>query len=127
MGSTNLLTFGLGLAAVTGEQHTRQRKMLNPAFSTKHLRSTIPVMYTVAYRVYFLLTLSSKVTDSCLLAQLRDAISQRVTEETIEIDMLTWMSRTAMELVAQAGLGCSLDSLKSDEPGTYFVALKSLM
>ena len=34
-----------------GEQHRRQRKMLNPVFSTKHLRETMPIFYTVIHKV----------------------------------------------------------------------------
>ena len=41
--------------------------------------------------------------------------------------MLTWISRAALELVGQAGLGYSLDSLKDDKTSEYGEALKSLM
>ena len=36
---------------VPGDQHKKQRKMLNPAFSIAHLRETLPIMYDVSYRV----------------------------------------------------------------------------
>ena len=35
----------------TGEQHRRQRKMLNPVFSVKHLREMTPLFYEVIHRV----------------------------------------------------------------------------
>ena len=38
-----------------------------------------------------------------------------------------WISRTALELVAQAGLGTSLDSLKDDSASPYGDALKSFV
>ncbi len=38
-----------------------------------------------------------------------------------------WVSRTALELVAQAGLGSSLDSLEDDHASPYGEALKSFM
>ena len=65
------------------------------------------------------------MTYSCW--QLRDAISSRVGEGWTEIDVLTWISRAALELVGQAGLGYSLDSLKDDKTSEYGEALKSLM
>lgn len=37
----------------TGQQHKRQRKMLNPVFSTKHLREMTPIFYEVMQRVRF--------------------------------------------------------------------------
>ena len=39
--------------------------------------------------------------------------------------MLLWMSRTALELIGQAGLGYSFDPLVSDSPDEFALALKS--
>ena len=59
---------------------------------------------------------------------MRDAVLRRTNKETYtEIDMLGWMSRTALELVGQAGLGISLDSLEDEGSGPYGEALKSFM
>ncbi|KAI0718403.1 cytochrome P450 [Cerioporus squamosus] len=106
----NSIAFGPGLISVTGDQHKKQRKLLNPAFSIAHLRETLPMMYDVAYR-------------------LRDAISARLPEgdRFTEIDMMGWISRTALELVAQAGLGSSLDSLEDDNASPYGEALKAFI
>ena len=41
--------------------------------------------------------------------------------------MLTWISRASLELIGQAGLGCSLDTLENDNTSAYGGALKSLM
>ena len=40
--------------SVIGEQHKRQRKMLNPVFSTKHLREMMPVFRQVISKVRIL-------------------------------------------------------------------------
>ena len=59
---------------------------------------------------------------------MRDAVLRRTNKETYtEIDMLGWMSRTALELVGQAGLGISLDTLEDEGSGPYGEALKSFM
>lgn len=34
-----------------GASHRRQRKMLNPVFSIKHMRELTPIFYEVAHRV----------------------------------------------------------------------------
>lgn len=64
----NNYTLGPGLVATTGEcqcsrfyadvadhtpgeQHRRQRKMLNPAFNINHMRDMTPIFYEVAHRV----------------------------------------------------------------------------
>ena len=40
--------------------------------------------------------------------------------------MLSWMSRTALELIGQAGLGYSFDPLTSETCNEYGEALKDL-
>ncbi|RDX46459.1 cytochrome P450 [Lentinus brumalis] len=104
----NLLMFGPGLISIDGEWHKKQRKILNPAFSLAALRQTVPIMYGVSYK-------------------LRDALLSRVTDgDWTEIDMLSWISRGTLELVAQAALGGTLDPLEADHPGEYGQAMKLL-
>ena len=43
----------------------------------------------------------------------------------VEIDMLAWMGRTALELVGQAGLGYSFEQLTSDAPDELGTAIKN--
>jgi cytochrome P450 len=47
--------------------------------------------------------------------KLRDAISKKVSDGPLEVEMVSWMSRTALELIGQTGLGFSFDSLTEDE------------
>lgn len=39
------------LTPFQGDHHRKQRKMLNPVFSLKHMRGLIPVFYPIAYKV----------------------------------------------------------------------------
>ena len=48
---TNALLFGDGLVATIGDQHKKQRKMLTPAFSIKHLRGMTPLFVSIAREV----------------------------------------------------------------------------
>ena len=43
-------THGLNVSG-QGEQHRKQRKMLNPVFSIAHMREMIPIFYDVVHRV----------------------------------------------------------------------------
>lgn len=43
-----------------------------------------------------------------------------------ELDMLSWMGRTALELIGQAGLGYSFNALAEDAPNAFLDALKAL-
>lgn len=40
--------FGEGLLGTSGEQHKKQRKMLNPVFSTSNMRELLPVIQPIA-------------------------------------------------------------------------------
>ncbi|KAI0696779.1 cytochrome P450 [Cerioporus squamosus] len=101
---------GPGLLGTLGEQHRRQRKMLNPVFSTKHLREMMPIFYSVIHKT-------------------RDAILQRIpagAKDGVEVDMLSWMGRTTLEVLGQAGLGYSFDPLIEDRPDDFSNAVKDL-
>ena len=44
-----------------------------------------------------------------------------------QIDLMHWIGRTALELIAQSGLGCSIDSLSEDtDIHPYSTAVKSM-
>ncbi|CCM02686.1 uncharacterized protein FIBRA_04792 [Fibroporia radiculosa] len=104
----NNLLLGPGLLSTAGDVHRRQRKLLLPAFSSTHLRSMLPLVYQIAYK-------------------LRDAISAQVKTEQEDIDMLSWMGRTALEVIGQGGLGYSFDPLVKDAGDEYGHALKHLV
>lgn len=59
--------------------------------------------------------------------QLRDALVKQIEHGQEEIDVLNWLTRTALELFGQGGLGHSFDSLDRDEKNPFVEVLKSLM
>ncbi|KAF9806968.1 hypothetical protein IEO21_08435 [Rhodonia placenta] len=101
------LLFGPGLLGTAGDKHRKQRKLLNPVFSIRHMRHMLPIFYGVVHK-------------------LRDAIAMRVSDGPAEIDFLHWMGRTALELIGQGGLGYSFDKLVEDGDNEYGHAIKSL-
>ena len=58
--------------------------------------------------------------------QLTTAIEERVSRhsDAVELDLVSWMGRTALELIGQAGLGYSFDSLVADTPDDFGTAIK---
>ncbi|KAF7771573.1 hypothetical protein Agabi119p4_5884 [Agaricus bisporus var. burnettii] len=88
----NKVYLGEGLLGVLGEQHKKQRKLMNPVFSIKHMRELIPLFYEVTERLC-----------STLKTQLHNG--RQV------VDMHGWLTRTALELIGQSGMDCSFDSL----------------
>ncbi|KDR76361.1 hypothetical protein GALMADRAFT_68089 [Galerina marginata CBS 339.88] len=108
LNSTRLM-FGPGLLATLGEQHRKQKKMLSPVFSIAHMREMIPTFYNVTYK-------------------LRNTFASKVKNGPQEIDLLFWMTRTALELIGQSGLGYSFDPLTEDEvPHPYSTSAKQLV
>ncbi|CDO70511.1 hypothetical protein BN946_scf184569.g54 [Trametes cinnabarina] len=53
------------------------------------------------------------------------AISSRLQDDAADIDMMNWMSRTALELIGQSGIGHSFDPLTEDVADAYAEAVKS--
>ncbi|KAL0060216.1 hypothetical protein AAF712_012971 [Marasmius tenuissimus] len=107
--TTSELVFGKGLPATAGEHHRKQRKMLTPVFSAAHLRDMTPIFYDIVKKL------------SNTLAKIASPGEQ-------EIDMLSWSSRTALELIGQSGLGYSFDPLTDEACAhPYPAALKALL
>ncbi|EIW61094.1 cytochrome P450 [Trametes versicolor FP-101664 SS1] len=105
---SNKLNFGPGLLATLGDHHRKQRKLLNPVFSIAHMRRMIPIFNEVTHR-------------------LQKAIECRVIgrDGPVELDMLNWMGRTALELIGQSGLGYSFDPLVADSSDEFLTAIKA--
>ncbi|TFK27111.1 cytochrome P450 [Coprinopsis marcescibilis] len=92
----NKIIFGDSLLATLGDHHRKQRKLLNPVFSIA-MREMILIFYNVAYK-------------------LRDSIHGEVSNGKNEVDVHSWASRTALEIIGQSGLGTSFDRLEPDSP-----------
>ncbi|KAI0056668.1 cytochrome P450 [Artomyces pyxidatus] len=108
---TNRLGLGPGLFAQVGAHHRKQRKILNPVFSNKHMRSMTPLFHQITH-------------------QLRSVLLEKVAAGPREVDLLDWFGRLALELVAQGGLGYSFDSLnphKEDTESDFGTAIKQFV
>ncbi|KAI0052745.1 cytochrome P450 [Auriscalpium vulgare] len=105
----NKLLWGNGLLSSTGAIHRRQRRVLNAVFSPARLRDILPTFYSVVHRT-------------------EDSMTQLLHFGSVELDMLVWMSRTSLELIGQAGVGVSFDTLaETSPPNPYMVAAKQLI
>ncbi|KJA19451.1 hypothetical protein HYPSUDRAFT_69198 [Hypholoma sublateritium FD-334 SS-4] len=104
----NNMIFGRGLLATLGNEHRKQRKMLNPVFSIAHMREATPIFYDIVHKM-------------------EAAFVTQVEKGPKEIEVLSWMSRTALELIGQSGLGYSFDPLTIDAvPHRFSTSVKQL-
>ncbi|KAF9557442.1 cytochrome P450 [Agrocybe pediades] len=105
----NKTFFGEGIFTSLGERHRRQRKMLNPVFSINHMREMVLIFYEVAHKA-------------------EQAFSNKVANGPQEIDVMDWMTRLALELIGQSGLGYTFDELtETSQPHRYAQAAKQLI
>ncbi|TDL20046.1 cytochrome P450, partial [Rickenella mellea] len=103
----NSLVFGQGVLSTIGEQHKRQRKMMNPVFSMRHMKDLLPIFYPISL-------------------QLRDVLKRKVQSGEREMNLMPWMSRTALEYIGQAGLGYSFDALDESKSNEYSESIRML-
>ncbi|CCO30018.1 Cytochrome P450 3A9 [Rhizoctonia solani AG-1 IB] len=82
--------------------------MLNPVFTSKHMKSLVTIFDTIAQNMR-----SSIIEDI--------GGGQRK-----EIDMLRWCSATALELIGQAGIGHTFGALEGDD-SAYSLAIKDFL
>lgn len=101
---TTRLIHGPGLLSSIGEQHKRQRRLLNPVFTMAHLRKLVPTFHEVA---------------SALADELDNA-----TRTNDVVDILGYLSGTALEMIGRGGLG---HSFWKDGPSTLSATLKDLL
>lgn len=59
-----------------------------------------------------------KMSSDLRLLKLRTTLKTKMKDGSQEVDVLRWMSRTALELIGQSGMGYSFDDLV-DEHATH--------
>ncbi|KAG6831064.1 hypothetical protein H0H92_012987 [Tricholoma furcatifolium] len=94
-GLFGLIHHGDGLASVSGEEHKRQRKLVDPIFTTSCISRLTPLFFNVTRQHQLQASLNADLADS---------------PQGQEIDILDRLVRTTLELIAQAGLGHTFNS-----------------
>ncbi|KAF6748132.1 cytochrome P450 [Ephemerocybe angulata] len=121
----NNAMFGPGLLATMGDHHRKQRKLLNPVFSVGHMKEMTPVFYNVVRKLEN--SIKQQITQGKTEVRRPDSMRTDFVALNKSIDILSWMTRTALELIGQSGFGYSFDSLKPDSTQHPFgVSLKNL-
>ncbi|KAH6909122.1 cytochrome P450 [Coprinopsis sp. MPI-PUGE-AT-0042] len=100
--------FGPGLLSTFGEQHRKQRKMLNPVFSINHMREMVPTFHGIC-------------------SKLSTTLEEMASKGRQEVEIFEWLTRGALELIGQSGFGHSFDNLTADdEEHPYATSVKQL-
>ncbi|PIL23347.1 cytochrome P450 [Ganoderma sinense ZZ0214-1] len=105
----NKLIFGEGLIATVGEQHRKQRKMLNPVFSLANMRSVLPTIVPIADK---------------LLERIREGLPKG--GGSAEVDMFPWAGRITMDFLGGGVLGISLDALDPEKTKEHATTIRKV-
>ncbi|TFK91220.1 cytochrome P450 [Polyporus arcularius HHB13444] len=101
---THRAVFGPNLMSVSGSEHHKQRKHLNPIFSAKYLREAVSTQHGIAQ-------------------ELTNVLKAEVGQSTSEVELSEYFSRYSLEAVGRTTLGYTFGPLKKH--GTdYSRALK---
>ncbi|KAG1734666.1 cytochrome P450 [Suillus paluster] len=106
--SCNNLIFGEGLISTLGEQHRKQRKMLNPVFSISNMRELLPIIQNISHQLKSILVASIPAHDS------------------VELDVLPWLSRSALDCVCEGVLGYHSAALDTGSEDEYIKSLRMI-
>ena len=95
-----------------GYEHQRQRKHIQPAFSTRFIRATAPTFNQVALEVAVHVILTCEHADTeTTSAQLVDVLREVAQEKPTEVDISNYLGRFSLESVGRASLGYSFGPL----------------
>ncbi|KAL0576500.1 hypothetical protein V5O48_005475 [Marasmius crinis-equi] len=86
---------GQGLFIVEGEDHRRQRKVMNPAFGPSEIRALTEIFVEKSIELRDLWT-----------SQIENADGSKA-----EVDVLSWLSKMTLDVIGQAGFNYQLDAL----------------
>ncbi|THH20553.1 hypothetical protein EW146_g851 [Bondarzewia mesenterica] len=89
------LICGIGLLWVDGEDHQRQRKVMNPAFSAPQLKSFLPLFHRMAMKLVY---------------KWKEETLKNPSGEPV-INVSKWLSRLTLDIIGQAGFNFEFGAL----------------
>ncbi|KAH7069785.1 cytochrome P450 [Paraphoma chrysanthemicola] len=90
---------GVGILIAEGDEHKRQRKMLMPAFSFRHIKDLYPIFWNKA----------REMTD-----RMSETIRSSPDGSTV-IEIREWASRATLDIIGLAGCGQDFDALANPD------------
>ncbi|TFY80532.1 hypothetical protein EWM64_g3485 [Hericium alpestre] len=107
---------GDGLVAVQGAEHRKQREVLNPTFGPLPIRALTPIFVDKA----------SELRDIWMS---KYAAAEKLGVKRLQIDLLEWFGKTALDIIGQAGFDYAFNALSSpdDQPNEMSEAVQTHM
>ncbi|KAH8723006.1 cytochrome P450 [Phaeosphaeriaceae sp. PMI808] len=90
---------GVGILLAEGDEHRRQRKLLMPAFSFRHVKDLYPIFWSKSQE---------------MTSQISSAIKSSSDASNV-IEIRDWTSRATLDIIGVAGVGKDFDALSSPD------------
>ncbi|GAA6058936.1 hypothetical protein JCM10212_002888 [Sporobolomyces blumeae] len=125
------MILGRGVLFAEGDDHRRQRRIMQPAFSPAHVRALTPIFFEHAYKLRTIWTefIEKSEDDDKAFVSPEAAAEYRKTkrEGDITIDIMPWLSRVTLDIIGVAGFGYEFNSLarSSNALATAFAGMFS--
>jgi cytochrome P450 len=99
---------GIGVLLAEGDEHKKQRRMLMPAFSYRHIKSLYPIFWAKGREV------TDKMT---ALVESQHANGNSTTEkpdsqEGAVVEISNWTSRVTLDIIGVAGIGHDFNAIQ---------------
>lgn len=91
---------GIGILLAEGDEHKRQRRLLNPAFSFRHVKELYPVFWAKAQELVLKM-------DEDLASQQDKAV-----ENADVLELASYVSRATLDIIGVAGMGYDFNSIQ---------------
>ncbi|KAL5478249.1 hypothetical protein ACEPAI_2433 [Sanghuangporus weigelae] len=105
---------GDGILVTEGEKHRQQRRIMNPSFGPSSIRDLTPIFFEKALQL-------RDIWKSEVMAESEKAENGKI------IEVLSWLSRTTLDVIGLAGFDYHFDSLNvHQEPGELNKAFATL-
>ncbi|GAA6010303.1 hypothetical protein JCM11491_006257 [Sporobolomyces phaffii] len=109
------MILGKGVLFAEGEDHRRQRRIMQPAFSPAHIRALGPIFFEHAYKLRDIWTnlIKTGQDDEKAFANVESFQEYREKKpaEEATLDIMPWLSRLTLDIIGVAGFGYTFDSL----------------
>ncbi|BGP48900.1 hypothetical protein JCM10450v2_004779 [Rhodotorula kratochvilovae] len=110
------MILGKGILFAEGDDHRRQRRIMNPSFGPAHLRELVPVFFKHSHHV------REALKDAIAEGRLdetawrdekqREAWEKEHPEGEIVHDVVKWLNRVTLDIIGDAGFGYQFNAIE---------------
>ncbi|GAA5971155.1 hypothetical protein JCM11641_004165 [Rhodosporidiobolus odoratus] len=125
------MILGKGILFAEGDDHRRQRRILQPAFGAGHLRELLPLFFEYSYKLRDIwkdLVTSDALDETAWKnAAAAEAYQAKHPEGEIVLEVSKWLSRLTLDIIGLAGFGYPFHALDQETTalGTAFTTMFS--